>query len=399
MEEPSMDPVRPDDVAVPASPAPKQVCIISGDPLRPRAFMAALDPALRANEELTIIVDRRRGGSGTAADRPRIERRRHPAVDAKVKADGFAIVPLSSEDPPWIERFSDRQSPDDDADGGERAIQRILEFKRQRRVRVGPLLGVSAVVGAFIVLVVIFVQMPGGLTIVSRPRPAAVPSAERSAAPAIPAQAPAVKTPAPIETSASSPRPSPPPSRAERVSRPRDATRPPTDAVSPPPGPQPSASPQSERGSSNPEPVAVSRGEATSELSEVQPTSAPDATPPPRPRAITPSQPAGPAVTAPEPPRSHEPSSSTPRPRTAATPGDSPARPSSAPTQPTFKSSMKDLETVVTRDMTAAGVEAQRQFGEVKSKTMEKLDELRRAWNRSFTDRPSDEAAAARARR
>src|SRR4029453_17906903 len=93
MSEPDRDPVgRNDSEILPASPAVNQVVIISSAPLR--AFIAALSPALRAREEFTIIVDRRRADSENAA-RPAIERRRHPSVDAKVKTDGFAIVPLS----------------------------------------------------------------------------------------------------------------------------------------------------------------------------------------------------------------------------------------------------------------------------------------------------------------
>jgi len=99
MLEQRTDPVRPDGTeALPESPAPRTLCIISGDPLRSRTFVAALHSAVSANENLTIIVDRRRGGSETATNRPSVDRRRRPDVDVKVTTDGFAIVPLSTDD-------------------------------------------------------------------------------------------------------------------------------------------------------------------------------------------------------------------------------------------------------------------------------------------------------------
>src|SRR4029453_7691635 len=93
MSEPDRDPVGRDDSEIlPASPAVNQVVIISSDPRR--AFIAALSPAVGAREGFTIIVDRRRADSENAA-RPAIERRHRPSVDAKLKIDGFAIVPLA----------------------------------------------------------------------------------------------------------------------------------------------------------------------------------------------------------------------------------------------------------------------------------------------------------------
>jgi hypothetical protein len=59
----------------------------------------------------------------------------------------------------------------------------------------------------------------------------------------------------------------------------------------------------------------------------------------------------------------------------------------------------------VTSDVNAAGVEAKRQFDELKSKTMKSLDEMRRIWNsatRVFSDQDANTArreAAAKLRR
>src|SRR5439155_17266568 len=246
---PGSDPIRPDDSEIPpASPATNQVFIISRDPLR--AFIAALNPALRGCEEFTIIVDRRRAGLENVAARPAVERRHHPSVDAKVETDGFAIAPLStmedSQNPPWIGRVVDHQSAADDAEADERELQRILEFKR-RKAWVGRLVRVSAIVGAGSVLVVLFAQMPAGKALVNRARLVALPTSERTPEPPIePHALSVVEAPAP-------PRPSRPP--AERIGRPRDTARTPTEVVSPPPSPQSNASRQSKRRPANPEPA------------------------------------------------------------------------------------------------------------------------------------------------
>jgi hypothetical protein len=318
---PGRDPVRPDDSEIPpASPATNQVFIVSRDPLR--AFIAALNPALRGCEELTIIVDRRRADLENVAARPAIERRHHPSVDAKVETDGFAIVPLSTTEdppnPPWIERVVDHQSAADDAEADERELQRILEFKR-RKARVGRLVRVSAIVGAVSVLVVLFAQMPAGKALVNRAQLVALPTSERTPEPLIePRALSVVEAPAP-------PRPSRPP--AERIGRPRDTARTPKPAR-----PTQSNSP---------------------------------------PRAWS----GRPSASAPDPMRSSE---GGPRriAHTASTPG--------APRQPSargLEAWIQALQSRVKGDVDTAGAEAKRQIDELKSKTMRSLDEMRRVWN------------------
>jgi ElaB/YqjD/DUF883 family membrane-anchored ribosome-binding protein len=410
MSEPDHDRVGRDESEIPpASPAPNQLCIISRDPLQ--AFIGALNPALRAGEEFTIIVDRRRADSENAA-RPAIERRHRPSVDAKVKLDGFAIVPLSTTDAaPWIERLVDHQSADDDADADEREIRRILEFKRRRKGRVGPLVGVSVVVGVLLALAVMFTQMPAGKALVSRSRPAVLPGAERPSAerttePRMEAPAAAVaEIPAPLPQS----RPSLPP--AGRINRPPDVARTPTEAVSPPARPEPSPSPRPERRLPSSEPAPAAREESVSELPDTPPASVAEMTPPPteshavpsRPRAPSP-QPSSPTAGAPEParpPESHAPPS---RPRSTPSPQPSSASASGTPRQSTARSldtTLKSLEDIVTGDVNTAGEEAKRQAEELRAKTMQRVDEMRRVWNntkRMFSgddaNRTTNEAAA-----
>ena len=408
---PGSDPIRPDDSEIPpASPATNQVFIISRDPLR--AFIAALNPALRGCEEFTIIVDRRRAGWENVAARPAIERRHHPSVDAKVEADGFAIAPLSTmedpQNPPWIERVVDHQSAADDAEADERELQRILEFKR-RKARVGRLMRVSAIVCVGSVLAVLFAQMPAGKALVNRARLVALPTSERTAEPPIePHALSVVEAPAP-------PRPRPP---AERIGRPRDTARTPTEVVSPPPSPQSNASRQSKRRPANPEPAPPARPESVSVPADSAPTPRLGVTPPAPVRPLTVASPAStsPPATAPEPARptqSNSPprawpgrrSESAPQPtrssagslpqiaQTASTPGKATVSPSSAPRKPSargLEAWIQALQSHVKGDVDTAGAEAKRQIDELKSKTVRSLDEMRRVWNNAthvFSDK------------
>jgi hypothetical protein len=416
---PGSDPVKPDDSEIPpASPATNQMFIISRDPLR--AFIAALNPALRGCEEFTIIVDRRRAGLENVAARPAIERRHHPSVDAKVETDGCAIVPLSTtedpQNPPWIERVVDHQSAADDAEADERELQRILEFKR-RKAWVGQLVRVSAIVGAGSVLVVLFALMPVGKALVNRARLVAVSTSERTPEPPIEphalsvAEAPAL------------PRPSRPP--AERIGRPRDTGRTPTEVVSPPPSPQSNVPRQSKRRPANTEPVPPARPESVSVPADTAPTPRPDVTPPARARPLTVASPAStsPPATAPEPARPTQsnsrprawpgrPSESAPDPtrssagslpriaQTASTPGEATVSPSSAPRQPSargLEAWIQALQSHVKGDVDTAGAEAKRQIDELKSKTMRSLDEMRRVWNNAthvFSDKDANQLHA-----
>jgi hypothetical protein len=194
MSEPDSDQVRADDSKMPsAPPAPTQVCIISSDPLR--AFIGALSPALRAREEFTIIVDRRRAGLDHVAVRPAIERRHHPSIDTKVNRDGFAIVSLSTTDAlRWIEHVVDHQPAYDDADAEVdwRECGRLVEVQHRRKARVGPLVRISAIAGAFSVLVVLFVQMTAGTSLMNRAQPVALPTWERTPEPPVEAEAASV---------------------------------------------------------------------------------------------------------------------------------------------------------------------------------------------------------------
>jgi hypothetical protein len=237
------------------------------------------------------------------------------------------------------------------------------------------------------VLVVLFVQMPAGKALVNRARLVALPTSERAPEPPIEAQAPsAVEAPAP-------PSPSRPPER--RIGRPRDAARTPTEVSSEPEGPQ------SKRRQASPESAPPVWPESVREPANTAPTPPPDGTLP------APSRPL--IVASPEPTRPRSSEGSTPRTaHTASTPGEAPAHLSSAPRLPSargLEAGIAALESRVTSDVNTAGVEAKRQFDELKSKAMKSLDEMRRLWNdatRAFSDQDADTArreAAAKLRR
>jgi hypothetical protein len=181
-------------------------------------------------DEFTIIVDRRRADSENVAAHPAIERRHHPSVDTQLNTDGFAIVSLSTTDAlPWIEHVVDHQSAADDAEFDERELRRIVELKRRGKTRIGPLVRVSAMVGALSALVVLFFQIPAGKSLVNRAQLIALATLERTPEPLIAAQAVSVTEapvpPRPARLPATAPEParrtaskSPPPVRAGSLS-------------------------------------------------------------------------------------------------------------------------------------------------------------------------------------
>jgi len=237
MPEQRTDPVWLDDVESPPKYlAPKRLCIVTGDALPSREFIAALQTAVGPNEEIEIIVDRRRGGPGIAPGQPPVDRRRLPHVDVMVKMDGYAIVPVPTSpprpprvpDPPIAPRPVERQrhpterrsaeprpadrpaferrSFEDDTDADERELERILQFRRRHGARLGPMLLLTALVGVLVVLLLIL--LPAVKTLVSRTRPAAPPPAERTSEPLQAAHAPsAAESPSPPRQSGASPPP------------------------------------------------------------------------------------------------------------------------------------------------------------------------------------------------
>jgi hypothetical protein len=275
MPEQRSDPVWLDDVEESPleSPLPRRLCIVSGDALLCREFIAALQTVVGPNQRIEIIQDRRRRGPGAAPGQPSVDRRRLSHVDALVKMDGYAIVPLPKNpripNPGPIEHRSNaprpaehspfnRRLPDDGTDADERELERILQFKRRREVRLGPPLIVGAVIVAAVVsvLALLVVQLPAMKTLMSRTRPTA-PPAERTSEPVQAEQAPSPATPSPPERSSTLPPPGDGES-GERLPAANSTLRAQTDTI---PRAQTSTAPRPQTGTvSAVPPVPPSRG-------------------------------------------------------------------------------------------------------------------------------------------
>ena len=286
-------PVWLDDIESPPEPrSPKRLCIISGDALPSGEFIAALQ-TVGPNEEIEIIRERRRRGWGVGPGQPPIERRRLPHVEKMVRTEGYAIVPrppsasrpARGPDPPMpvppIERRSAeprsaerapflRRAFGNDGETDARELERILEFKRRRRIR----LGFPLVVTALLAVLMLLLFQP-----VIRSR-VGTPLAERASEPPRSAQAPSPETPSAPDRSGES---RPPAGRAgaERAPEPGVAPGaqvgpPPQAPTSPAPQAQPRSAPQAE---TTPAPRVQ-----TSPAPRVEPGPVPRAQPSPAPR-------------------------------------------------------------------------------------------------------------------
>ena len=295
----------------------RSLCILSGEPLRLGAI-AALHAAVDENEEITFVVDRRKGGPGVATSGP-VDRRIRPSVDVKVKADGFAIVAVST---------------DDARETDQRAIRNILELKRRRKGRIGSLLGLTVLVA---VVVVVLGHVPGLRT-----------TAERTGAPQTAVRAPAAETI------------SPPP--RDRVSPPRDSSPPKRSAPA-----SPRAAPaRKPRDAAPAPPLAEPIGEALP--APQAPLAA--STPPARQATSSPPEVGSPRVSA-EPAQPPE-ASTPPRVHAVATPADSAPLTNSAPSRPIGVNTF--IKEQFSRDVSAAGAEAKQQGDNLK-------DQAIRVWN------------------
>jgi cytoskeletal protein RodZ len=255
------DPVWLDDVeSPPEHRSPKRLCIISGEALPSGEFIAALQTAVGPNQEIEIIRERRRGGSGRGPGQPPIERRQFRNVEAVVKMDGYAIVPLPPSQsrpsrvadppvplPPMEHRSAEprpaerasfaRRAFDDDGDADERELERILQFKQRRKARIG---GRPLVLAALVVvLVLLLVQLPAVKSLMSR---AATPPAERTSAAPQSTQAPAPATSSSPDRSSTSL----PPAGREGAERPPEANVTPRAQVDTAPPPQTSPAPRAQ---------------------------------------------------------------------------------------------------------------------------------------------------------
>src|SRR5262249_15504613 len=122
-------------------PAPRCLCIVSGDPVRSGELLDALRTMVDTHE-VEIIVDRRRGEFDTATEQPPPDGGRQPSVDARWKLEGSAMVrdppPFLADPPPG--GVSAGRSFDELLAGAplgaapaEPELESVLEFNRRRK--------------------------------------------------------------------------------------------------------------------------------------------------------------------------------------------------------------------------------------------------------------------------
>jgi hypothetical protein len=130
------------------NPARRSLCIVSRDPLQCSELVLSLQALVPPDDEVEIIMDRRRGRSGfdTSPAGPApglVDRRRNPRVDLDVRTKGFAIVPAAPMTP----------RPLAEPDGDDRArFENVLSFKRRREARPRRVVGAA---GAVIVALIL----------------------------------------------------------------------------------------------------------------------------------------------------------------------------------------------------------------------------------------------------
>jgi hypothetical protein len=326
-------------------PAPRCLCIVSGDPVRSAELLAALGAMVSTHERLEIIVDRRRGTSGSGTNPPSADRRRQPSVDVKVKMDGFAIVPYP---PPALAGWP----LDDEADPDEPEFARVLEFNHRRKARRRRRLALTLLVGSTLA-VLLLTQVSTMKALMSPTRLAAPPPAESPSAIAMsPPLPPAVeRTGRPRAKPAGSP-----PMR--RTNEPVHAAPAPKAVESPA-----VASPPAE-GAGGPGPAA--QAATAAEVAA------------PRPPTDASTQRVG-SVKSPEPARSPE-AARTGQAPTATIPDASPASSGGSPSDQSvggLLDQFKNLGSLVSSDASEANAEMKRQGDDLKVLQ----NRLRRAWD------------------
>ena len=361
-------------------PAPRWLCIVSGDPVRSGELLAALRSMVDIHERFEIIVDRRRGESDSATDQPQADRRRQPSVDVRLKLDGFAIVPDPSPSlaGPLFDGVLAGLSLDeivagpplDEAEPDEPELKRVLDFNRQRKARLRRRLALTLLGGATLALLLLTV-VPAMKTVMSPTRPEAPPPAESPAAIAMSPPPPPTDASPQSGQSLRSPEPTPP--AVKRTGRPRakPAGSPPIRRTNEPvhsaPAPRavqsPEIAPSPSEGAGEPGPAAQAAPAA--EVAE--------------PRAqIGPSTPPVAAVQSPEPGRSPE-AAPTGQVPIATSPDASPASVGSPSDQRAggLGDQFKNLGKVMERDVTEATADAKRQGEDFRALQ----NRLRRAWD------------------
>ena len=122
------------------NPARRSLCIVSRDPVQCSELVLSLQASLDPDDEVEIVMDRRRPRDVFEADPDGPDersggRRRNPDVDLAVRTKGFAIVPSA----PMTEHAAAEPDSDDRA-----RFENILSFRRRREPRSGRAVGAAS---------------------------------------------------------------------------------------------------------------------------------------------------------------------------------------------------------------------------------------------------------------
>jgi hypothetical protein len=130
------------------NPSRRSLCIVSRDPLQCSELVLSLQASLEPEDEVEIIMDRRRARDVFETkfeghEMLPVDRRRNLDVDLEVRTKGFAIVPGAAMAP--------RITAGPDADDRAR-FENILSFKRRREPHPGRAIGAASAVMVALIL-------------------------------------------------------------------------------------------------------------------------------------------------------------------------------------------------------------------------------------------------------
>jgi hypothetical protein len=126
----------------------RSLCVVSRDPLRCSELVLSLQASLDPDDEVEIVMDRRRArdvfDTKSGAPEPvSVERRHNPDVDLALRTKGFAIVRAA----PLTSRAAEEPDADDRA-----RFENVLSFKRRHESRSGRVVGAAGAVMVALIL-------------------------------------------------------------------------------------------------------------------------------------------------------------------------------------------------------------------------------------------------------
>jgi len=155
------------------NPSRRSLCIVSRDPLQCSELVLSLQASLEPDDEVEIVMDRRRardvfGTEPREHERLPVDRRHNVDVDLEVSTKGFAIVPRAASSP---------RAPEEPGAEDRARFENILSFRRRRELRPGRVVGAAGAVMVALILMppvnILADRIPGAAppAEVTRPEP------------------------------------------------------------------------------------------------------------------------------------------------------------------------------------------------------------------------------------